>query len=188
MTDQIRLDQHKPPLTSRSILDSKDVSKGVDYERISVVMMFTPHNELIMQLRDEIPDIKNPGRIIFFGGDKHTWLEKPVDVARRELKEELGLEFAASELIFFDRFHKIKKLHGYDGRVNVFKATSIINPGALKVNEGRIFLLSVEKAKLAAAKDDLKKDGQVPSACAAIIPEYRKITLMAREIIKYYYL
>lgn len=188
MEERIRVDHHKPPLTRHSILDSKDVAKGVNYERISAVMMFTPHNELIMQFRDDIPGIKNPGRIIFFGGDKHTWLEKPIDVARREIKEELGVEFAANELIFFDRFRKIKKLHGYDGRVSVFKCGSLINPGVLKVNEGKIFLLPVEKAKMASAEDDLKKDGEVSKICSDLVPEYGKITLMAREIIKYYYL
>lgn len=56
----------------------------------------------VLQKRDDIPGIFNPGQLAFFGGAKEegeTW----VGCAHRELKEELRLDLDESRLLEFTR-------------------------------------------------------------------------------------
>lgn len=64
----------------------------------SVVLLESPDKKLICQLRDNIPNIRDPGKVSFFGG--HSELEDldPVHTAIRELKEEIGLTFRRDQL------------------------------------------------------------------------------------------
>src|ERR1700750_3098800 len=54
------------------------------------VMMLTRDGRLILQLRDDIPNIDNPGMITSFGGSAEIG-ETPIACALRELAEQTGL-------------------------------------------------------------------------------------------------
>lgn len=103
------------------------------------VFLLTPDRRLVLQLRDDIPDIHYPGMITTFGGgaERH---ETPLECALRELAEETGLRPRAEAL----------ELLGSDSRVDfrghptasVFFLLRGVDPGTLVVTEGAAIVLS----------------------------------------------
>lgn len=85
-----------------SILDPKLLSDTLLFTSDAVAAIIRVDNEgYLMQLRDSRPDIWYPGRWNLFGGAVEPG-EEPVAALRRELREELELEFETLE--FFGRF------------------------------------------------------------------------------------
>jgi 8-oxo-dGTP pyrophosphatase MutT (NUDIX family) len=84
------------------LLDQKLLSPTPLFTGDAVAAIIRVDDEgYLMQLRDSRPDIWYPGRWNLFGGAVEPD-EEPAAALRRELREELELEFAAAE--FFGRF------------------------------------------------------------------------------------
>lgn len=90
---------------------------------------------LLLQQRDNNPEIINPGLISMFGGT----LKKNDDVQHgliRELKEELELNIEIKDLRKLGVFYKTKELDGIDYTIHVFIIEDI-DPSKLKLHEGK---------------------------------------------------
>lgn len=95
----------------------------------------------LLQLRDDIPDIVNPGRIGMFGGH----LEDGEDMetcARRELEEETGLAVATGSL------RPLTELRFNDPRRGMLAVGLFLHEGAdadhLDITEGQLIALDEE--------------------------------------------
>jgi 8-oxo-dGTP pyrophosphatase MutT (NUDIX family) len=103
------------------------------------VVLLTRDGRLILQLRDEIPTIDNPGGITPFGGSAEPG-ETPPQCAARELEEETGLKVDPAALRYLGEVSKL------DFRGNrtacVFYLMEGIDPAALRVTEGRPILMT----------------------------------------------
>jgi 8-oxo-dGTP pyrophosphatase MutT (NUDIX family) len=97
------------------------------------VVLITSDGRLILQLRDDIPTIDNPGMITPFGGGAEPG-ETPPQCAVRELGEETGLRADPANLRYLGEVSKV------DFRGNrtacVFYLLEAIDPAALNVAEG----------------------------------------------------
>ncbi len=109
------------------------------------VVMLTPDGRFILQLRDDIPNIDNPGRITAFAGAAEPG-ETPLQCALRELEEETGIKADPTELSFLAEV-SARDFRGLKTAV-VFYLLTDIDPAALRVTEGRPIILSA--AELAA--------------------------------------
>jgi 8-oxo-dGTP pyrophosphatase MutT (NUDIX family) len=103
------------------------------------VFLLTPDGRVVLQLRDDIPGIDNPGRITTFGGAARPG-ESPIACARRELAEETGLRPAGEKLLYLDavsrtdfRGHRI---------ACVFYTLRGVEPATLAVTEGAAIVLT----------------------------------------------
>ncbi|KKS43515.1 hypothetical protein A3H03_03665 [Candidatus Kuenenbacteria bacterium RIFCSPLOWO2_12_FULL_42_13] len=120
--------------------------------KFSAVIIVTDRNQLALQKRDSKPNIANPGKVTVFAGaaDKR---ERPIDCARREIKEELGLPIKRADLRFLGKwisnsiFWK-KKLQGYVYVLNN------IDPNNLKLSEGEK-IIYIKKNKMELVKLDM---------------------------------
>lgn len=61
------------------------------------VIPMSPDGRIALQERDDRPDVVNPGRVTTFGGLAEG-NESPLEAARRELHEELGITATAGQL------------------------------------------------------------------------------------------
>ncbi len=100
-------------------------------KRISKVMMLN-NNHVLLQLRDNGPNIAYPNTWTLFGGrikDK----ESPENALKRELNEELGLE-----LTHFNKlFTKIRNQDGETVEDNIFTTEISKDISNLNLNEGQ---------------------------------------------------
>lgn len=103
------------------------------------VMLLTPDGRLILQLRDDIPTIDNPGGITPFGGAAEPG-ETPPQCAARELEEETGLRVDPAALQYLAEVSKL------DFRGNntacVFYLLRDVDPASLAVTEGTAIILT----------------------------------------------
>ena len=106
------------------------------------VFLLTPDGRIILQLRDDIPGIDNPGKITSFGGAAEPG-ETPVECALRELSEETGVKVEPDALRYLDAVSKL------DFRGNptacIFFTLAGIEPASLAVTEGAAIVLSPEE-------------------------------------------
>jgi 8-oxo-dGTP pyrophosphatase MutT (NUDIX family) len=109
----------------------------------AAVFLLTTDHRLVLQLRDNKPDILNPGMITPFGGAAEPG-ESPVECALRELAEETGIEAQAEDL------HRLDAVSQVDFRGHptaaVFFLLRHIDPDPLVVTEGRAIVLSFGEA------------------------------------------
>jgi 8-oxo-dGTP pyrophosphatase MutT (NUDIX family) len=107
------------------------------------VFMLTPDRRLILQLRDNIPDIHHPGRITAFGGgaERH---ETPVECALRELAEETGIRARAEDLQWLDAVSKVD-FRGHP-TATIFFLLRDVDPARLVITEGQAVVLSFAEA------------------------------------------
>jgi len=103
------------------------------------VVLATPDGRLILQLRDDIPTIDNPGRITAFAGQAEPG-ETSVQCALRELEEETGLCSEPTALRFLDAFSNTDRRGIVTA--NVFYLLTGVDPTSLRVTEGRPIILS----------------------------------------------
>jgi 8-oxo-dGTP pyrophosphatase MutT (NUDIX family) len=106
------------------------------------VFMRTPDRRLILQLRDDIPGIDNPGMITSFGGGAEPG-ETPIACALRELEEETGLRRRPADLRFLASLSKTD----FRGNVTacVFYTLEAVDPDSLVVTEGQPILLTLHE-------------------------------------------
>lgn len=109
----------------------------------AAVFLLTTDHRLVLQLRDNKPDILNRGMITAFGGAAEPG-ESPVECALRELAEETGIEAQAGDLHRLDAVSKVDT-RGHP-TASVFFLLRHIDPDALVVTEGRAIVLSFTEA------------------------------------------
>jgi 8-oxo-dGTP pyrophosphatase MutT (NUDIX family) len=107
------------------------------------VVMVTRDGRLILQLRDNIPDIDNPGMITAFGGAAERG-ETPVECALRELAEETGLRADAAALRLLGAATK-RDFRG-NNTACVFYELRDVDPVSLAITEGTAIVLSLQQA------------------------------------------
>jgi 8-oxo-dGTP pyrophosphatase MutT (NUDIX family) len=109
----------------------------------AAVFLLTKDRRLVLQLRDDRPDIHHPGMITAFGGGADPG-ETPEACALRELAEETGLCARAEDL------HRLGAVSKVDFRghptASVFFLLRGVDPVALTVTEGAPIVLSFDEA------------------------------------------
>lgn len=113
----------------------------VDIEETNVgahALLTTKDGKIILQRRDNNPEIVNPGLISIFGGTIKAKdnLEQGL---RRELLEELELNTDDLPVAKLGTFLKTKELDGLDWVINVYVVKNV-QPENLKIHEGRGFV------------------------------------------------
>jgi 8-oxo-dGTP diphosphatase len=109
----------------------------------AAVFLLTEDHRLVLQLRDDKPDILYPGMITPFGGAAEPG-ETPVECALRELAEETGIEAQPGDLHPLDAVSKVD-FRGHP-TASVFFLLRHIDPGPLVITEGRAIVLSFAEA------------------------------------------
>jgi 8-oxo-dGTP pyrophosphatase MutT (NUDIX family) len=109
----------------------------------AAVFMLTKDGRLVLQLRDDKPDIHHPNMITAFGGGAEPG-ETPVECAIRELAEETGISARAEDL---RRLGAVSKVD-FRGRptASVFFLLTGVDPARLVITEGSMILLSFAEA------------------------------------------
>src|SRR5262245_60994662 len=107
------------------------------------VILLTPDRRLILQLRDDRPDIDNPGKITTFGGSAEPG-ETAVQCSLRELREETGIQAHAADL------HRLGAVSAVDFRghptASIFFLLRAVDPDKLAITEGAAVILSFAEA------------------------------------------
>jgi 8-oxo-dGTP pyrophosphatase MutT (NUDIX family) len=113
----------------------------VDVEETKVgvhVLLVTNEGKIILQQRDNNPDIVNPGLVSMFGGSARK-SESMEECLRRELMEELELDTNLFEIEKLGVFYKTKKVDGMDYEANIFVIYNV-KPEKLIIHEGKGFV------------------------------------------------
>jgi 8-oxo-dGTP pyrophosphatase MutT (NUDIX family) len=126
------------------------------------VVLLTPDGRAILQLRDQIPSIDNPGRITPFGGAAERG-ETALECAVREVAEETGLHADPAALRFLGETSKL------DARGNptacVYFILAGVDPASLRVTEGQAILMAI---------DDVARDPRPTAFCKALMAKIRR--------------
>jgi 8-oxo-dGTP pyrophosphatase MutT (NUDIX family) len=117
------------------------------------VFLLTEDARVVLQLRDDIPAIENPGMITTFGGQAEPG-ETAIECALREIEEETGLRPKASDLHYLGSVSK-RDRHG-NMTACMFFALAGIDSGKLVVTEGTAIILS---------RAEIDTDARVTSTC-----------------------
>lgn len=99
------------------------------------ILVVTTDGRLALQQRDNIPSIKNPGKISTFGGAVETG-ESLRLAAVRELEEEASTKLDPNSLEEFGTYQQTQELDGHDTTVHIFLARNV-NPQNLIIKEGK---------------------------------------------------
>ncbi|WP_240675279.1 NUDIX hydrolase [Cellulomonas endophytica] len=101
-----------------------DVTEGVQ------VILLDARDRVLLQLRDDIPDIPFPGTWCLPGGHLEPG-ERPADAAVRELREEMSVDLAPADL-----HHVVSARRSY-GLEHTFWAHLDVDAGTLPLTEGQ---------------------------------------------------
>jgi 8-oxo-dGTP diphosphatase len=102
------------------------------------ILLITSNDTVLMQKRDNRPDIKNPGMITSFGGSVEDG-DTPSEAALRELKEEVSLDLLSEDLTLLKIFNKRKETHGEDVSCYIYMVKGV-DPAKLDIHEGQGFV------------------------------------------------
>lgn len=110
--------------------------------QVSCAILIGSCGRLILQQRDDVPDIIFPGLVSLFGGhreaDETAW-----ECITRELSEEIGVTFSAAQLEPFMQFRTAFAAPGErELDVSIYFAAGI-DVRALHVSEGSLLLAAV---------------------------------------------
>jgi 8-oxo-dGTP diphosphatase len=106
------------------------------------VFLLTNDRRLVLQLRDDIPDIHYPGMIATFGGGAEPG-ETPVQCALRELEEETGIKARAEDLQLLGAVSRVD-FRGHP-TASVFFLLRGVDPDRLVITEGRAIVIPLSK-------------------------------------------
>jgi 8-oxo-dGTP pyrophosphatase MutT (NUDIX family) len=107
------------------------------------VFLLTLDGRLVLQLRDNKPDIHYPNMITAFGGGAEPG-ETPAECALRELAEETGIRAQAEDLHLLGAVSKVD-FRGH-ATASVFFLLTGVDPARLVITEGTMILLSFAEA------------------------------------------
>jgi 8-oxo-dGTP pyrophosphatase MutT (NUDIX family) len=93
------------------------------------VVLENSENKVLLQLRENIKGISNPGKWSLFGGHINNG-EKPIQAAIREIKEELDLDLNEKELSHYFTVRREKET------IHIFKANIKKGLNELILKEG----------------------------------------------------
>ncbi|MFE5674790.1 NUDIX domain-containing protein [Streptomyces erythrochromogenes] len=130
-TGWLPFDEVGPPALRARLLES-----GLDGRARPVNASALIHDgagRYLLHLRDDVPDIWEPGAWALLGGGREPQDASLEDTVRRELREEAGLEPSAVEP------YAVERVTGTDGTtvpVQIFTARWNGDPGALTLTEG----------------------------------------------------
>ncbi|MFF9050011.1 NUDIX domain-containing protein [Streptomyces erythrochromogenes] len=130
-TGWLPFDEVGPPALRARLLES-----GLDGRARPVNASALIHDgagRYLLHLRDDVPDIWEPGAWALLGGGREPQDASLEDTVRRELREEAGLEPSAVEP------YAVERVAGTDGTtvpVQIFTARWNGDPGALTLTEG----------------------------------------------------
>lgn len=118
---------------------------GTGLRQAACAILFGTCGRLILQQRDDVPDIVYPGLVSLFGGHLEPG-EAPHACIQRELEEEIGvrLPLPALEPFFTFRTHFADPSER-DVEISIFIATGL-RADALHVTEGSLLLLPIGQA------------------------------------------
>jgi len=125
----------------------------VDIEETNIgvhALLITKEGKIILQQRDNIPEIVNPGLISIFGGTIKA-KDNLGQGLKRELWEELELDIDNYTVEKLGTFYKTKELDGVDWVINVYVIKNI-EPEDLKIHEGKGFVCDFPKNLLKSDK------------------------------------
>ena len=109
-------------------------------------------DKILLQLRDQKPNIFYPGVWGLFGGSVDDG-EKPIDALKRELFEEIDLEIKDAKLLFSWNHDK------YNSILHFFLVPLTVELEKLCLNEGqRMDLFSIEQINMLQITPSLKKN------------------------------
>ncbi len=126
------------------------------------VLLITPEGKVLMQQRDNNPNIMNPELVTTFGGSVEEG-ETPEQTAIREMKEEVFLNLSTEDISFFKIFEKNKIIHGEDITCYIYIAKDI-DKNNLVVREGKGFV--------EISKDDNLNDYKFSILAKEILEDY----------------
>jgi putative hydrolase of the HAD superfamily len=107
-------------------------------------ILVTPRGKVILQQRESVPNILNPGKISMFGGTLKK-NEKPKLGLKREIQEELMINIDNFPIKKLSQYRKTKAIDGIDYLIHVFVIKNIFVKN-LKLCEGEGFIIgTVEK-------------------------------------------
>lgn len=110
----------------------------VDIEETNIgahALLITNEGKVIMQLRDDLPGIVNPGLISLFGGTIKSG-ESVEEGLKRELRDELELNLDDYIVEKMGVYTKTKELDGVDWVVHIFLIHGVIRE-ELNLKEGK---------------------------------------------------
>jgi len=106
--------------------------------RPSAEILLTNRNKrIILQRRDNKPNITNPGKATTFGGTIELG-ETPSKGALREINEETNLNLNKEDLIFVKKYERTKEVDGEDNDLYCFLVENV-DESKLEVYEGQGF-------------------------------------------------
>jgi len=105
------------------------------------VFLLTDDRRLVLQLRDDKPDIHYPGMIATFGGGAEPG-ETPVACALRELEEETGIAARPEDLQLLGAVSRVD-FRG-DPTASVFFLLRGVDPDHLVITEGMAIVIPLD--------------------------------------------
>lgn len=118
---------------------------GTGLRQASCAILFGTCGRLILQQRDDVPEIVYPGLVSLFGGHREAG-ENPHTCMQRELEEEIGVKLSLAALEpFFDFKTRFAQASETDVEIAIYIASGL-RAEALHVTEGRLLLVPLSEA------------------------------------------
>lgn len=128
------------------------------------VLHITASGEVMLQQRDDKPEISNSGKIGTFGGEVEQG-ETLIEAAIRETEEELSIKLRLEDMTYFSELQLTKERHGIDQLCHFYLSHGV-DPKKVDVKEGQGYVL--------VSRDNLDKT--------------ENMALFARDIVSKYFL
>ena len=116
-----------------------------EHDEFAGVILKTAAGELVLQLRDDKPEVVDPSKLSLFAGRIEPG-ESPLQAAQRSLAEETTLRPA--KLTFYKTFTKNLARHGTAGVTHIFVAEGI-DPERMDVRQGQGYRVIADSSELA---------------------------------------